>query len=67
MVTKDMTIGELLRLDENVIPVLLSIGMHCIGCPASLGESIEEASYVHGIDPDELVEKLNEVVGRKNA
>ena len=62
-----MTIGELLRLNENVIPVLMGIGMHCIGCPASLGESIEEACYVHGIDPDELVERLNEVVGEKPA
>ena len=67
MVTKEMTIGELLRLNENVIPVLMGIGMHCIGCPASLGESIEEACYVHGIDPDELVERLNEVVGEKPA
>jgi hybrid cluster-associated redox disulfide protein len=67
MVTKEMTIGELLRLNENVIPVLMGIGMHCIGCPASLGESIEEACYVHGIDPDELVERLNEVVGEKSA
>ena len=64
MITKDMTIGELLKVSENVIPVLMGIGMHCIGCPASLGETIEEACYVHGIEPDELVEKLNEVAAQ---
>ena len=57
-VTKDTMIGELLQIDENVAPMLLNIGMHCLGCPASRGESIEEACAVHGVDPDELVEKL---------
>lgn len=59
MVTKDMTIGELLNLNMNVAPILMEIGMHCLGCPASQGESIEEAAMVHGIDPDLLVEKIN--------
>ena len=62
MITKDMTIGELLTVSQDVVPVLMGIGMHCIGCPASLGETIEEACFVHGIEPEELVEKLNEVV-----
>ncbi len=61
MITKDMTIGEILRLNENVIPTLLEAGMHCLGCPASQAESLEEACMVHGIDAEALVEKLNAV------
>ncbi len=57
--TKDMTIGELLRANPDVAPILLDAGMHCLGCPASQGESIAEAAMVHGIDADALLEKLN--------
>ncbi len=57
--TKDMTIGELLRTNPDVAPVLLDAGMHCLGCPASQAESIAEAAMVHGIDADALLEKLN--------
>ncbi len=59
-ITKDMTIGELIRTDENVIPILLGAGMHCLGCPASQAESLEEAAMVHGIDVDELVGQIND-------
>ncbi|MCR5785491.1 MAG: DUF1858 domain-containing protein [Eubacterium sp.] len=59
MVTKSTLIGELLQIDADVAPILLEIGMHCLGCPSSQMESIEEAAYVHGIDPDLLVEKIN--------
>jgi hybrid cluster-associated redox disulfide protein len=59
-ITKDMTIAELLMMDPECAGILLDAGMHCIGCPASSGESIEEASQVHGIDTDALVKKLNE-------
>lgn len=65
--TKDMTIGEVLRIDENAAGVLMEIGMHCLGCPASRGESIEEACAVHGVDCDELIAKLNEHLGAKKA
>ncbi len=58
-VTKSTMIGELLQIDENVAPMLLNIGMHCLGCPSSQMETIEEAAMVHGIDPDDLVEELN--------
>ena len=58
-VTPDMTIGELIRLDENIVPVLMRAGMHCIGCPSAQGESLAEAAMVHGIDPDTLVARLN--------
>ena len=56
-ITKDMTIGELLDVDINIAPILMSAGMHCIGCPASQAESIEEASMVHGINSDLLDRK----------
>lgn len=58
-VTKDTKIGELLRIDADVAPILLSIGMHCLGCPASQNETIEEAAAVHGVNADELVAALN--------
>ncbi len=59
-VSKDTMIGELLSIDANVAPILLSIGMHCLGCPSSQMETIEEAAMVHGIDADELVAKIND-------
>ena len=58
-VTKDTMIGELLQIDENVAPILLNIGMHCLGCPSSQMETIEQAAMVHGIDPTALVEEIN--------
>ena len=58
-VTKDMLIGELIRLDEGIVPILMGAGMHCIGCPSAQGESLEEAAFVHGIDCDALVENIN--------
>ncbi len=59
--TKEMTIGEVLRIDMNAAPVLMDIGMHCLGCPSAQGESLEEAAMVHGISVDELMEKLNAI------
>lgn len=56
-VTKDTMIGELLRIDQNVAPILLEIGMHCLGCPSSQMETIEEAAMVHGINPEDLVNR----------
>ncbi len=61
-VTKDTLIGDLLRIDANVAPLLMGIGMHCLGCPSSQMESIEEAAYVHGIDPDSLVKEINKII-----
>lgn len=57
-ITKDMTIGEILQTNPDVVPVLLDAGMHCLGCPASQAESLEEAAMVHGIDVDELMKKI---------
>ena len=59
MVTKEMTIGELLMAHPNVAPILMEIGMHCLGCPSAQGESLEMAAMVHGIDAELLVEKIN--------
>ena len=53
-VSKETMIGDLLRIDQNVAPILLNIGMHCLGCPSSQMETIAEAAMVHGIDADEL-------------
>ena len=58
-ITKEMTIGEILDIDMDVAPFFLNMGMHCLGCPASRGESLEDACLVHGVDPDELLEELN--------
>ena len=64
-VTKDMTIGELLDLDIQTAPILMAAGMHCIGCPSSIEESLEEAAIVHGIDCDTLVNAVNEYFANK--
>lgn len=58
-IEKTMTIGELLEVAPEKAEILLNVGMHCLGCPASQGETIEEACMVHGIDVDELVNMLN--------
>lgn len=60
MITKDTLIREVLEINSDLAKVLLEAGMHCIGCPASSGESLEEACAVHGIDVEELVKRLNE-------
>ncbi len=56
---KDTRIGDLLEQAPEKAEILLNAGMHCIGCPASQMETLEEACEVHGIDVDEVVEKLN--------
>ena len=58
-VNKDMLIGEILQLDPNMAGVLMASGMHCVGCPSSQAESLEEASMVHGLPVDLLVARLN--------
>ena len=59
-ISKDMTIGELIRTDENIVPILMRAGMHCIGCPSAQGESLEEAAMVHGLDCDELLQDIHD-------
>ncbi len=59
MIEKTTTIGELLNEAPEKADILIEAGMHCLGCPASQSESIEEACDVHGIDVEELLKKLN--------
>ncbi len=63
-ITKETVIGDILDIAPDTAPIFLEIGMHCLGCPASRGESIEEACMVHGVDPDELVKKLNAAIAQ---
>lgn len=58
-IDKDITIGEILEKAPEKAEILLEVGMHCLGCPASQMETLEEACEVHGIDVEEIVEKLN--------
>lgn len=58
-VTKDMIIADIIAVDQGIIPILLEAGMHCIGCPSAQGETLEEAAFVHGMDIDELMGKIN--------
>ena len=76
-VSKDMLIGQLLMVDEGVAPILMGAGMHCLGCPSSRGEtveegcpsaqgeSLEEACFVHGIQVDTVVNAINEYLAAK--
>lgn len=66
-VTKDMVIGELLRMDPEMAGVLVAGGMHCVGCPSAQAETLEEAALVHGIDPELLVARVNAFVESKQA
>ena len=59
-ITKDMNIGEVLQVDGRLAEILMQAGMHCIGCPSSQMESVEEAAMVHGFDSDDIVNKLND-------
>ena len=64
-VTKQSSIGDVIDFDRETAIFFFEIGMHCLGCPASRGETIEEACAVHGTDADELVKKLNEFLSSK--
>lgn len=64
-VTKDMIIMDVLQMDPGTAEFFLGIGMHCLGCPSASGESIEQACAVHGVDPDELVQQINDYLETK--
>ncbi|WP_058486046.1 DUF1858 domain-containing protein [Defluviitalea phaphyphila] len=64
-ITKDMIIADIIAIDRGLIPILMEAGMHCIGCPSSQGETLEEAGMVHGLNVDEVVEKMNEYLANK--
>ena len=61
-ITKDTIISEVLEVAPQSAPLFLSIGMHCLGCAMASGETVEEACMVHGVDPDDFLEKLNEFI-----
>jgi len=65
MITKDTFIGDILNINPETAPFFLEMGMHCLGCPASRGETLEEACQVHGVDADALVEKINNHLATK--
>ncbi len=64
-INKNTMIGELLVIDPDIAPILLGIGMHCLGCPSSQMETIEQAAMVHGIDPDDLVNDINDFLASR--
>lgn len=64
-ITQDMTIGDILDADRETVPFFLEMGMHCLGCPSSRGETVAQACEVHGVDADALVEKINEFLKNK--
>ena len=63
-ITKSTKIGELSQIEHKIAPILLNIGMHCLGCPSSQMETVEEAAMVHGIDPDALVKEINDFLAK---
>lgn len=64
-INKDMTIGDILDADSGTAVFFLEMGMHCLGCPASRGESVEQACAVHGVDADALIKKVNDYLASK--
>ncbi|HEY8910358.1 MAG TPA: DUF1858 domain-containing protein [Desulfosporosinus sp.] len=62
MLTKEMTVGEVLRTYPQTVQVFLELGMHCLGCPSSTMESIEGAALTHGKNADDLVAQLNKAI-----
>lgn len=64
-VSKDMIIGDMLQIDPGIAAVLMASGMHCVGCPASQGESLEEAAVVHGLKVEDLVDTVNGYLEKK--
>ena len=65
MITKEMTMGEILNTDMGIAYILMEAGMHCVGCPSSIGESLEDACAVHGIDVEPLLKNINEFLDSK--
>jgi len=61
-ITKDTIIGDILNIAPQTAPLFMAIGMHCLGCPASRGETVEQACMVHGVDCAELLAKVNAMI-----
>ena len=65
VVTKDMSVHRLVRMDKEILKILAEAGMHCIGCPSAMDETLERACLVHGADTYEIMEKIQAVLDRK--
>nr|WP_315020110.1 DUF1858 domain-containing protein [uncultured Aminipila sp.] len=61
-ITKDMTIGEVVRNHQEAAKILMQFGMGCVGCPSAQSETLEEAASVHDVDVEKMIEKLNEIL-----
>ena len=66
-VAKDMLIGDIIRMDQGVVPILMQSGMHCAGCPSAQGETLEEACAVHGMEVEGLLEEINLYLDQRGA
>jgi hybrid cluster-associated redox disulfide protein len=64
-ITKQTTMGEMLEFDQGIAYVLMACGMHCVGCPSSIAESLEEACEVHGLDSNEVLESIKKYLASK--
>lgn len=64
-IDKNMTVGDILDIDRETAVYFLNMGMHCLGCPASRGETVEQACMVHGVDADALVQEINAYLAGK--
>ena len=64
-ITKATTMGEMLQYDMGIAYLLMEAGMHCVGCPSSIGESLEEACMVHGLNADEVMANIQEYLNAK--
>ncbi len=64
-ITKKTTMGEMLEYDMGIAYILMQCGMHCVGCPSSIGESLEEACMVHGLNADDVMAKVQEYLDTK--
>lgn len=61
-ITKDTIVGDILDVAPEAAPAFLNIGMHCLGCPASRNETVEQACMVHGVNTEELLSELNQLI-----
>ena len=66
-ITKETTMGQMLEYDMGIAYVLMQCGMHCVGCPSSIGESLEEACIVHGLNPDAVLAQIQEYLDSRPA
>lgn len=65
-ITKQTLIGEMLQMDMGIAAILMAAGMHCVGCPSSTMESLEEACMVHGMDADQVLKRINDYLANKD-